>query len=62
MSILIKNVVMPHNCHECDAIGISDIVGLECKAYSFIDRPKDCPLVEVLGWVPLKQSWMEEEK
>lgn len=53
---------MPENCHECDAIGISDIVGLECKAYSFIDRPKDCPLVEVLGWVPLKQSWMEEEK
>lgn len=57
--ILIKNVVMPHNCHECDALGISDIVGLVCNdknaGYSFKKRPKTCPLVEMSPEFPIEE-------
>ena len=45
--IAIKGVKMPSNCHECGALGINDIVGLECDEYSFTDRPSDCPLIEI---------------
>lgn len=41
------NVLMPENCHECAAMGISDIVGLQCEAYCYDGRPEDCPLIEI---------------
>ena len=40
---------MPSNCHERGALGISDIVGLQCDEYSFTDRPNDCPLIDMKG-------------
>ncbi len=46
MAILIDGVKMPGNCHECDSLGFSDIVGLECPEYDFNKRPKGCPLVQ----------------
>ena len=43
--MIVINVKMPENCHECGALGINDIVGLECDEYSFTDRPDGCPLI-----------------
>lgn len=48
--IIIPNVEIPKNCHECDSYGISDIVGLKCpcdankELYSYDKRPEECPL------------------
>ena len=45
------DIEMPDNCHECDAVGISDIVGLKCpceedrEKYSYNERPDECPLI-----------------
>lgn len=54
MGIYIKGIKLPINCHECDAFGISDIVGLKCPCYDdmnkyhfVVGRPNDCPLNEV---------------
>lgn len=47
MSVLIKGMKMPKNCHECDTYGISDVVGLRCPEYCLDNRPTGCPLVEV---------------
>ena len=53
MSVLIEGVHLPENCHDCDALGYSDIVYLKCPAikdstkFNFWDRPEGCPLVEV---------------
>lgn len=48
MGVYIPNIDMPTNCHECDALGISDIVGLPCDCeYDFNHVPKDCPLIEI---------------
>ena len=50
--ICLTDVKMPQSCHECDACGISDIVGLKCPCdrdgtlYSFDRRPEECPLKE----------------
>jgi len=50
--VYLPNVSMPNNCHECDIIGLSDVVGLECpceankELYSYNARPKECPLKE----------------
>lgn len=50
--ICLPDVKMPKNCHECDALGISDVVGLKCPCednmalYSFDKRPEECPLKE----------------
>ena len=42
MGIYLPKVKMPKDCHECDALGISDVVGVEC------DRTTtSCPLIEV---------------
>ena len=49
--LCLPEVEMPKNCHECDAFGLSDVVGLKCPCnedsnkYSYADRPKDCPLI-----------------
>ena len=49
--LAIECVEIPQNCHECDSIGISDLVGLICPgasgSYSFDNRPEGCPLKEV---------------
>ena len=51
--ICLPDVEMPKNCHECDALGISDVVGLKCpcamniELYSFDNRPDECPLKEL---------------
>lgn len=48
--VIIPDVKMPKNCHECDCYGLSDIVGLKCpcdvskELYSYDKRPKECPL------------------
>ncbi len=47
-----KDIKMPESCYECDALGYSDIVGVDCDpTYSDKDRPKYCPLIssEQLG-------------
>lgn len=46
------DILIPQNCHECDSIGISDLVGLNCPCnnkdcYEFDKRPDGCPLKEV---------------
>ncbi len=55
MSILIKGIEIPKNCYECDAIGISDIVGLNCNGIDyedrFVNRPPDCPVRSI------SQNW-----
>ena len=28
--LCLPEIKMPKNCHDCDAIGISDVVGLKC--------------------------------
>lgn len=38
---------MPMNCHECDALGYSDIVGIDCSEYKFECRASCCPLVNI---------------
>lgn len=51
--ICLPDVEMPKNCHECDALGISDVVGLRCPCeidktlYDFYGRPEKCPLKEL---------------
>ena len=51
--ICLPDVEMPKNCHECDALGISDVVGLKCPCemnsglYSYDNRPDECPLKEL---------------
>ena len=60
------NIKMPENCHECDALGISDVVGLNCPceskkesyAYAYGHRPPNCPLMEVCT---LKVTSLAEE-
>ena len=53
--VCLPNVKMPENCHECDAFGISDVVGLNCpcerdeRLYSYDNRPEGCPLKELKG-------------
>lgn len=47
MSVMIKGVKMPMNCHECDALGYSDIVGIDCSEYRFDCRASCCPLEDV---------------
>ena len=48
--ICIEGVQLPKDCHDCDALGISDIVGIPCPCiedpdrYDFEKRPKGCPL------------------
>lgn len=43
---------MPENCFECDALGISDVVGLHCpcdfdpNVFNTDKRPKYCVLRE----------------
>ena len=44
MSVLIKGVDMPKDCHECDSLGYSDIVGNPCVDGHYKER---CPLVEM---------------
>lgn len=50
--VCLPEVKMPRNCHECDALGISDVVGLHCpcdddpQCYDFDNRPVNCPLKE----------------
>lgn len=50
--VCLPNVKMPNNCHECDACGISDVVGLKCpceenyELYDYEKRPKECPVNE----------------
>ena len=51
--IVLEGVEMPRNCHECDAFGISDVVGLKCpcdtnpELYDYDHRPKECTLYEI---------------
>ena len=51
--ICLPDVEMPKNCHECDALGISDVVGLNCpcamnrELYSYDNRPDECQLTEL---------------
>ena len=53
MSIILPNVPMPQNCHECNALGICDVVHLPCpieehpERFCYDERPQDCPLQEV---------------
>ena len=48
--VIIPDVEMPKNCHECDSLGLSDVVGLKCpcdankELYSWDNRPEECPL------------------
>lgn len=48
--VIIPDVEMPKNCHECDVYGLSDVVGLKCpcdakkELYSYDKRPEECPL------------------
>jgi len=50
--VCLPDVSMPNNCHECDIIGLSDVVGLACpcaankELYNYDARPKECPLKE----------------
>ena len=50
--VVLTDVKIPNNCHDCDACGISDVVGLNCPCdkdktiYSFEKRPDECPLKE----------------
>lgn len=51
--VVIPNIEMPKNCHECDSYGLSDIVGLKCpcdtnkELYSYDKRPEECPLKSI---------------
>ena len=51
--LCLPEIKIPKNCHDCDAIGISDIVGLKCPCetdktlYDFDERPEKCPLKEL---------------
>ena len=52
--IAVDGVKMPTNCHECDFIGISDLVGIKCPCrlndcYDYNRRPAGCPLYECAG-------------
>lgn len=60
MSILIKGVEMPENCHECPCMRHDSLDGLhryqcnnkliafgECDSWSYERRPNWCPLVEL---------------
>lgn len=41
-----KDVKMPESCYECDALGYSDIVGVDCDpTYSDKERVEKCPLI-----------------
>lgn len=48
--VIIPDVEMPKNCHECDGYGLSDVVGLKCpcdankELYNYDKRPEECPL------------------
>lgn len=50
--LCLEGVKMPENCHECDALGISDVVGLKCpcefnpELYDYDKRPEQCTLKE----------------
>ena len=50
--LILPGVKMPENCFECDALGISDIVGLHCPCdfdpniFNSDKRPKYCVLRE----------------
>ena len=52
--VCLDGVEMPRNCHECDAFGISDVVGLKCpcienrEEYNFEKRPDGCSLSVIL--------------
>ena len=52
--LALDGVEMPRNCHDCDCLGISDVVGLKCpcqddmNVYSFDERPKNCPLIAIM--------------
>ena len=51
--ICLDGVEMPKNCHDCDALGISDVVGLKCpcknnqEIYDYENRPSSCLLYEI---------------
>lgn len=51
--LALDGVEMPKNCHDCDCLGISDVVGLKCPCqdnpdvYNFNERPENCPLIEL---------------
>lgn len=51
MSAIIIKIKTPRDCHECDAVGISDIVGLHCPDYAFDKRPHSCPLKTTEGLI-----------
>lgn len=47
------DILIPKNCHECDSIGIRDIVRMNCPCkdidcYDFDKKPDGCPLKEAL--------------
>lgn len=51
MSVIITGAKMPKNCHECGALGYSDIVGVNCPSYCFEKRPEACQLKTVEGLI-----------
>ena len=59
IGIFLPDVEMPKNCHECDAFGISDVIGLKCpckesqEVYDFEKRPSKCPLEVIRGYSPI---------
>ena len=53
--LALDGVEIPKNCHECDYLGISDVVGLKCPClddmdvyYNIHERPKNCPLIVIM--------------
>ena len=52
--LALEGVKMPNNCHDCDALGINDVVGFNCPCHDDLDiydyekRPEQCPLRELL--------------
>ena len=50
--LLISGIDIPKTCRECDAMGISDVVGIpcpvldDCELYDYRGRPVGCPLEE----------------
>lgn len=52
--LALDGVKIPKNCHECDYLGISDVVGLKCPCqndldvYNYRERPKNCPLIVIM--------------
>lgn len=48
--MLLLDIQEPNNCHECDMLGISDLVDIKCPCredsdrYSFDERPLGCPI------------------